>query len=1043
MADEAVANNILRQNGQEGVITEDEENHEETIEENLSESKAEAEENAANEDDESRRSPRNDVQLAEAAPEYADNSHSAIHNSPPPVQNLQMPHVPIAPMHYSHQQPFAPHPPPHASSFLPIPPPQLLPDPAFAMHSFYEARMRDHAAAYANAAAGAAWAAAQIAQAAADYANGYGCLPPNSFAPMPPQLPGIWNLNQAATLPGMYGPPPLHPVQGLSGVDDFNPYSYTQESMMQSPIPSDHFADYQHQSYHDDTHGRKRQERPPSDNDSSSVPRVVHHPADRSSSVNHESSSKVRRRRLSLTCDSPVSSSSEANYSSKTYQSSSSKRFQHYRGGNRRQQQQHGTSHGNSQQRNSDQKLQHRSRGLSSLMGKTAVAALYEWCSKRHFQPPKFVQQQTEQALANTAGEAKVPLPPLVSRPREYVCLVFVDGVERGRGCGQSKVTARQDAAKEAFLALEPGIVFDESTNLLIGLPTKQRAPTQQSPYLRNRSASMDDELPNLAKRLAIGRDNEYTADGSVGDSKKKRLKSSQPMQHAKRTLGIFPASSTTASEEDCASVYCKAKGGANVYSVLLHAMLQIAKIPFPEYVYERAPLDNAGDKIAEQEEAMSPAFRPMRGPFLCRATLVIPPRFKEAQSDDALPVLDEPWAGHFGGKSIQTLEACACGESKREARHLASADVLALLFPECETMTEVKAAAESFRERHAEAKASKPKKPNKQTQWHSRIRERERSKSVMLARVFPGPNELLLPLALQQELASLIDNKYTLDEDSDEKGENEYDDTTRGELDQPESDPRKTSASVAIQRMNRQKQIDAMTEQALQMLNELDDEGRTISELTEDDVGRTVLRRALPGDFSRMIKLLELEGDDSLPLCESHDASTISNNDTEQLREVLPMPSVVLLLCRAIAPHEDPPLGCAVLTLGFSMQNGRILNIARIASEPHLPKERFIECLFDFANAMKCHLEVQVAGAEAMFTAQDATRIVEAYVAMGSQSVSERNQRPLVAGFNKKASIALPLQSVQEESEQSDSSAEKRSKKQATKQPSKRSRFQ
>ena len=64
---------------------------------------------------------------------------------------------------------------------------------------------------------------------------------------------------------------------------------------------------------------------------------------------------------------------------------------------------------------------------------------------------------------------------------------------------------------------------------------------------------------------------------------------------------------------------------------------------------------------------------------------------------------------------------------------------------------------------------------------------------------------------------------------------------------------------------------------------------------------------------------------------------------------------TIVLLLCRAF--HEDPPLGCAVLTLGFSMQKGKILRIAQIASKPHQPRERFIETLSDFSKYMGCYL--------------------------------------------------------------------------------------
>jgi len=65
--------------------------------------------------------------------------------------------------------------------------------------------------------------------------------------------------------------------------------------------------------------------------------------------------------------------------------------------------------------------------------------------------------------------------------------------------------------------------------------------------------------------------------------------------------------------------------------------------------------------------------------------------------------------------------------------------------------------------------------------------------------------------------------------------------------------------------------------------------------------------------------------------------------------------------LCRAIVPYDEAPLGCAILNLGFRIAQGRTLSIVEIGSGPHLPKERFMECLESFAKHMKCTLETKI----------------------------------------------------------------------------------
>jgi hypothetical protein len=254
------------------------------------------------------------------------------------------------------------------------------------------------------------------------------------------------------------------------------------------------------------------------------------------------------------------------------------------------------------------------------------------------------------------------------------------------------------------------------------------------------------------------------------------------------------------------------------------------------------------------------------------------------------------------------------------------------------------------------------------------------------------------------------------------------------------------SSSEAVLRRMSRQKQVASLVEHALHALNEKDEEGRSKFELTEDDVGKLVLRRALPEDFARIKKLFASESSkSSVPRRHSWSNATINEEDAGDcdLQNVWSTPCIVLLLCRAIAPYDDPPLGCAILTRGFSMEHGQLLNIARVASEPHLPKERLMEYLTEFAGAMKCRLEDKSVESEISYRSQELQGIVKAHLPgfIGTEAPVVHKDILTIQKRVTKASIRSTLQSVQEESEQSDSSSEKRSKKQATK-PSKRSRF-
>ena len=275
------------------------------------------------------------------------------------------------------------------------------------------------------------------------------------------------------------------------------------------------------------------------------------------------------------------------------------------------------------------------------------------------------------------------------------------------------------------------------------------------------------------------------------------------------------------------------------------------------------------------------------------------------------------------------------------------------------------------------------------------------------------------LPTALKESLESIS------------LGENYYTNDQMPPTDKLE----KQQDSLADRQLSRKKQLDTLVEKALQKLNDRDEEGRCLpNELTADDVGRTVLRRAEPSDLESIKKLLSEED----TLLRRKPSFEVEINEEQPAQSPLSClwssSSIVLLLCRAIAAYEDPPLGCAVLTIDFSMGKGRLLRTTRIANEPHLPQERFIECLQDFASCLgnyELENSPHPCGHNKRWSVQDAKSIVDSYVVGSSQDIKS-------APINNSA-----LQSVQEESEASDSSnAEKRPAKRQSK-PSKRSRFQ
>jgi hypothetical protein len=936
-------------------------------------------------------------------------------------------HAHLVASHQQHHQQHEPLPP------IPPPPPptmQMQGHPALAMAQFYEARMRDHAAAYASAAANAAWAAAQVAAAAAEFASGTGPPPASLGIPMPP-----WNMYhgpQHPTHPQPQPPPPhphgasyqyvpwFPPQEGMGGGEpDGGAYG---ESWQQSPYQEQAEEEFESSSDHADSrrHRRKRQQRMPPGAQQNVPPQQIQQQSQQSQQPQQlqqlqqqqQGRGKIRRR---LRSDGDSSSDGNTLMSSRR-------------------------SYHNKKKARSDE----------SLLGKTAVAALYEWCNKRQRTPSFVFQQATDE---------------------EFDFTVFSeDGKEWGHGRARTKHAAKQEAARKALQALLPGVVFDEATGILIELPRQRerRGRTESA-------ASLEELAPNLAKRLAIGHDDDC-AEEKKADSKK-RCKTSL---EARRVRDVYPGTSTTSEDEDENTYY--AFRGASVCSALLHAMIQIdSRIPdAPEYTYEVSPLPpSARDSQLERKVSSSKSVaRAARGSFACTAQLTLQSTLD--QEGMVLGIREEDAAGATVDDAVETkeyssrqelqeetLKTVGVGGTKREARHVASAKLLALLFPDCNSMVEVKAAAEAVREEYAAKKALKQQAANSTFRRRGKDRlDRDapnfgRSLSPTLAVLTDPP----LPSSLKRELEklSMLEPAECYDEDDVEDADAVSQDgsTVAYLLSQGSSDATESSSESIFRQLSRRKLLDAQVELALQAFNDRDEGGRSLrvpDELTVDDVGRTILRRAEPDDLPRIRKLLATGGsgrrqNDSpvvgpIALLAIGDkfAKDSLGIQSDLAARLWSQSSVVVLLCRAIAAYEDPPLGCAVLTLGFSMERGRVLRLAEIASETHLPRERFVECLEGFSSCMHCGLELEREKKTGKrFATEDLKAIVESHVNNKSDKHVDGKvaATPLCPTSESIKRVSSPLQSVREESEGSDSSGVEHHNTKRSSKSSKRSRVE
>ncbi|KAL3926376.1 MAG: hypothetical protein SGBAC_013501, partial [Bacillariaceae sp.] len=619
----------------------------------------------------------------------------------------------------------------------------------------------------------------------------------------------------------------------------------------------------------------------------------------------------------------------------------------------------------------------------------------YVFCEKRRTTPHFRLKDQSEDRIDPRVGV------------EDFEIVVSVDGLECGHGRGKNKSGAKQEAARLALQDLLPGVGFDKASGILINLP-KSSMPqkSEQSPWSQRVAATTAEELaPNLAKLLAIGRENER-------DEKSSWIATpgAEKAHVIQLRKDVYPETSTTSEEEDEDTYY--ASRGASVCSALLHAMVQIDdRIPEPPvYTYHVSAVGPPSrHKLQLKRKAGGPLCTPSvvhRGSFNCTGTMGV-----EVSNPDP------------GNPSFDIFQANGIGGTKREARHRAAAKLLAMLFPGCDGMVAVKQAAESFREKYAAMKALKQRSnrnrpsvdatcSNGQALFPCNVLETCRLQDYQFALATNGP--AFSPVANDHMLCAL-------------ECTTQYDALKVVSSDRPSKS----------RQLSRQEQLDSAVSLALQKLNEQDEDGRSLpGQLTVDDVGRTVLRRSTSADVHWIMKLIEGKGQ----LCSS--LSSLCRQQNGPKRAVLEIgdkcnasllrhwisSSVVLLLCRAIAPFEDPPLGCAALTMGFSMEKGCTLRITQIASKSHLPLERFLEVLQNFSREMSSILELpklSQASAAIKIECEDLEDIIQSHLVIPERPntvARQQNTRsPVLKDSDKEPTLSTHLQSVQEEIEDFD----------------------
>jgi len=915
--------------------------------------------------------------------------------------------------------------------FFPVPVPIQIPvaspivqvDPILQVQ-YYESRMRDHAAAYAqyaSAAAGAALAAAQMATAPGPF---YPSNLPNplNFFPNNTNATTITYANtNAKVINGNHNAAP-----GVFQQQTNNRYGMQDKkhAKKQKRSPAHPLANQQH------GHGHSQSNR-----QSSRAPIAAY----------IDSSNRGIRRRRNHNSNLPSRQDHDL---------------------------------GNTKKRGSIKSL--------DFMGKTGVSALYDLCNKRHWSQPKFITNEQPRNNDSSTCTSSAYMEFIISVEVNGVLLSRGRGGSK-KSAQQDAARKALKVIYPGTVFDANGILLDlgktDKSSIVFGNVEKSR---QQIQSQQGASCPLKDLEANMASRLAIhgnqSKDRVSPAlseDSSISTtvSMSKRKTSAtvvtggpfiQQKDRARNRLA-FPSASTTSgissASEDVDDDEYLASRGASVCTSLLYAMVQIGRIKEqPTYTFDVCanPATIVQQQQQEQEQenkgytngsvkrkgvgfsgvggaivskrrsftnAVGHVVTIHRSSFACTASLILckekvdfKDEYDDPKKNDARVVRsagkdsllkkeellqtkgDDLQKGEdrVAGKTLavegnhprrlssdsvddistDTLQAVGTGATKREARHIASAKLLAKLFPECNGMVEVKAAAQTAQAQYA-AKRVKLKRAAQSD--GGKFAKRERRRKVKygsseaqenLSLVYPKPHDPTLSDWLSKYLMT-----NTQSESQTTRKIDSADDLAKLSLSEPlkneqQAQPLEDDGKLQV---SRQRQFEEKVDAALQILNDAEDE-RKPSYLKENDLSKTTLRRATIEDIGSIERLLakedteknrtahqkrsnELSSVSPLALIGMTSRLTMENiisgiDITRAASQLWGGQSFVLILSRAIALPDEPPLGFAVLSTGFSMTKGRILRISEVSNEVHFPRERLIECLDELGAKMHCQVE-------------------------------------------------------------------------------------
>lgn len=367
-------------------------------------------------------------------------------------------------------------------------------------------------------------------------------------------------------------------------------------------------------------------------------------------------------------------------------------------------------------------------------------------------------------------------------------------------------------------------------------------------------------------------------------------------------------------------------------------------------------------------------------------------------------------------------LESIGTGSTKRESKHRASAKMLAMLFPECSSMIEVKAAAECARQCYAAKKVLAQTKRAKLSNERS-IQCEKSTFSMTMSTKKQEPNDYHSKGQIAQPMSDKKSPPYTYETDIDNPG---LEGVSEGfvsvaglSLSEPTNDCKRIKWSEAV---DDREVFENEINSALKLLH-----GKAIG---EEAPGKMLLRLANLDDFDCICALLNKVPTTNFTLrttIEQKYCGTVDVTDDGKINSpktanspdsIFSVDQVKILLLTRATLQDEPPLGVTL----FSIANegkGRTILVHVFKHEEHLPQERFIDCLDELANAMNCSLI-------SCIVQDELSNIISFVYDQMSEPLSPAKTNESYVDSEKHPLTSSHLQSVQEEdSEDADGSEE------------------